>query len=506
MIGVDKIEDIRRRGRAGESVAGIARATGVSEPTVRKYLRAEDLSPEPPRPREPESGLLAPHAATVDSWLLDDRRNWRKQRHTAARVFARLRDERGYEGSYSTVQRYVKRRREQMAAEREEREALGFLQLSWLAGECQVDFGEADFRVRGVVRRGKYLTVSFPHSNVGLTQVFWGETGECVCQGLRSVFEFVGGVPARAVFDNATEVGRRVGAEVRVSDMFRRFSAHYGLDYSFTNPYSGNEKGNVENKVGCHRRNLFVPVPAFSDVRAFNGRLLADCLDLSAGKRHYRVGVPELELFEEDRAALSPLPPAAFSCVKWETRKCNKQGSFTVGGPHRYSAGPAASGREVAVALGAFDVTAVDPSTGEVLAAYERQWGRAPTDSSDPTLQLGLLCMRPAGWRDSSVRSSLPSELVAFLDSEGPAGLAADLRTLRDESAERGWAAAVEGMSRSLAATGGLDRASVALSAARAQAGDERTVYDDEVDLSVYDGALRMLEGGSRDADEQLGA
>jgi len=46
---------------------------------------------------------------------------------------------------------------------------------------------------------------------VGLTQVFWGETAECVCQGLRSVFESMGGVPRRAVFDNATEVGRRVG-------------------------------------------------------------------------------------------------------------------------------------------------------------------------------------------------------------------------------------------------------------------------------------------------------
>ena len=497
MIGVDKIEEIRRRGRAGESVAGISRATGVSEPTVRKYLRATDLSPEPPRRREPDCELLAPYAATIDAWLDDDCRCWRKQRHTATRVYARLRDELGYAGSYSTVQRYVRRRRAQMAEERGAREARGYLQLSWLPGECQVDFGEADFKVRGVTQRGKYLTVSFPHANVGLTQVFWGETSKCVCQGLKGVFEFLGGVPRRAVFDNATEVGRRVGSDVRLSDMFRRFAAHYGLDYTFTNPYSGNEKGNVENKVGCHRRNLFVPVPAFHDVRAFNRRLLRDCLDLSSGKRHYRLGTPEAELFEDDRAALSPLPPAAFSCVRWETRRCNKQGTFTVGGHHRYSAGPAAAGSEVSVALGAFDVTAVDPRTGEVLASYERQWGPAPTDSSDPTLQLRLLCARPAGWRDSVVRPSLPSDLVAFLDSEGPADLAADLRVLRDESAERGWAAAVEGMARLLAATGGVDRASVALCAARAAAGDPRTEYDDAVDLAVYDGAFGLAEGGA---------
>ena len=59
--------------------------------------------------------------------------------------------------------------------------------------------------------------------------MFWGETSECVCQGLRNVLEFAGGVPRRAVFDNATEVGRRVGGEVRLSELFRCFAARYGL-------------------------------------------------------------------------------------------------------------------------------------------------------------------------------------------------------------------------------------------------------------------------------------
>ena len=64
-------------------------------------------------------------------------------------------------------------------------------------------------------------------------------------------------------------------------------------------------------------------------------------------------------------------------------------------------------------------------------------------------------------------------------------------------SAERGWDAAVEGMARALAATGGVDRVSVALSAARAAAGDARTEYDERVDLSVYDGALGLAGGGA---------
>ena len=77
----------------------------------------EDLSPDPPKRKEPESELLAPHRETIDSWPGDDCRNWRKQRHAAVRVHVRLIDGRGCEGSYSTVQRYVKQRREEMARE-----------------------------------------------------------------------------------------------------------------------------------------------------------------------------------------------------------------------------------------------------------------------------------------------------------------------------------------------------------------------------------------------------
>lgn len=408
-------------------------------------------------------------------------------------------DEEGYGGSYSTARRYVRRRRAELAAERDAREAQGFLLLDWAPGECQVDFGQADFRVGGVVQRGHFLAVTFPHSNVGLAQVLWGEASECVCQGLRNVFEFVGGVPPRAVFDNATEVGRRVGAEVRTSAPFRRFAAHYGLGYSFTNPYSGSEKGSLENKVGAIRRNLLVPIPQPWDAKAHNGRLLVACLAMSEGKAHYRKGTPEGEPFESDRAALSPLPGAPFACVTWLTRKCDKQGSFKAGGDRRCSAGPGMASREVAVAMGAFDVTVVGPE-GEVVAEYEREWGDAPTDSADPLPRLKLLSMRPGGWRDSVVRRSLPGELVAFLDSGPPADLGADLRALHDVSARRGWAAAVEGAVRSLGATGGVDPATLELSAARAASGDAAVEYDEPVDLSGYDRAFEMLGGGAADA------
>lgn len=466
----------------------------------------EDPSPERPKRGAPGSELLAPHVADVDAWLDGDLRNWRKQRHAATKACARLGEGRGYQGPCSTVQRYVRLRRQEMAEERDRRDAQGFLELSWLPGECQVDFGEADLGVRGVTVRGKCLTAAFPHPDVGLAQVSWGETSECVCQGLGNVLEFVGGVPRRAAFDNATEVGRRIGSGARVSEPFRGFAAHYGLDHALANPHSGSERGSVENKVGTHGRSLLVPVPTFSDVGAFNGRLLEPRVAPGEGKTRYRLGRPESELLGGDRDALSPLPDTAFSCVRWEARKRGRQGTLAIGGARRHSAGPAHARREVAVALGAFLVTVCDCETGEVVATYEREWGEAPTDSSDPLPRPRLLCMRPNGRRDSSVRPSLPDGLVSFLDGGPASRLQADLRALRDESSERGWGAAVGGMPGSVRATGPVDRASVAVSAARAQSGDARTEYDEEVDPGACDSAPGLLEGGAGDAHDQLGA
>lgn len=63
-----------------------------------------------------------------------------------------------------------------------------------------------------------------------------------------------------------------------------------------------------------------------------------------------------------------------------------------------------------------------------------------------------------------------------------------------------GWAAAVEGALRSLEATGGVDAATLELAAARAAAGDALVEYDEPVDLSGYDRAFGLLEGGAAGA------
>ena len=48
MTGMSVIHSIRCMRKEGASVAAIARELGISEPTVRKYLREVDLSDRPP--------------------------------------------------------------------------------------------------------------------------------------------------------------------------------------------------------------------------------------------------------------------------------------------------------------------------------------------------------------------------------------------------------------------------------------------------------------------------
>ena len=187
-----QVQSIRRLRRNGESVASIARKTHVSEPTVRKYLAKEDLSAVP-SVRKPRASVIDPYLPVIEQWLAEDRANWRKQRHTATRIWERLRDEHGAEVSLSTVTRAVARLRREFAAERDE----AFMDLVWHPGEAQADFGEVDVLLRGVVQRMHHFVLDFPYSNVGLVQLMPGENAECTWGGPKDIAPYID-----PVFDN----------------------------------------------------------------------------------------------------------------------------------------------------------------------------------------------------------------------------------------------------------------------------------------------------------------
>lgn len=439
MTGMSQIQSIRSRRRNGESIASIARSERVSEPTVRKYLRVDDLSARPPVRRR-RGSVIDEWLPMIEGMLAEDRETWRKQRHTATRIHERLRDEYGAGVSLSTVTRTVARLRREAAAERE----AGFLDLSWHPGECQADFGQVDVRYRGVVTRMRHFVLDFPYSNIGPSQLMPGENAECTCQALRNLFEWLGGVPERIVYDNAAGVGRKWFDRIRLTRLFQAFQAHYGFEYTFCNPYSGHEKGGVEARVGAVRRRLFVPVPGVWNLDSFNLRLPGRCLELG-DKDHYRKGESQTGLFDEDRKALLPLPAKPFDVVTWTRMKADKYGNITVQGRHRYAAGPEHAGHEMIVGLRALEVEILD-AEGKRVITHPRSYGDKPTDSGDPSSQLGLLCDRPAAWRNSRVRDAMPDPLREWIDAQDEATRRDSLRALLHADGESGWRAAVAGM------------------------------------------------------------
>lgn len=484
MISMSKICSIRQMRMQGLSVSEIAKRMEVSRDTVYKYLEKEDLSSSMPT-HKARASVMDQYRALIESWLDEDERTWRKQRHTAHRIWIRLREEENATVCESTVRNYVRLLKLERGISKEQ-----FLDLDWVPGEAQADFGEADFYLRGVKTRLCYFVLVFPYSNVGLVQVFRSENAECVCQALQNIFEYVGGVPRRIVFDNATGIGRRVRDSVSTTEMFTAFAAHYGFPFSFCNPASGHEKGAVEKKVGYLRSNLFVPLPQMTNLDAFNAKLLDKAMALS-DKPHWAKGEREVELFVEDRFALLGLPEKRFAVRRYVRCKADKYGKVKVDGAHLYSSDPALAKRELICALGA-NTIGIYTDAGDAICEHERQYGSAPTDSCSPASQLPLLCTRPGAWVNSKVRSSLPDELRSHMDSLAKADLKEELRIMRDQVAQSGWDATRDAFAMALDATGRIDRASVAVCAARINS--PCISYDDPVDLGVYDAAIETLE------------
>ena len=216
---------------------------------------------------------------------------------------------------YSSVKRYVRKKKYVMKVQ-----SAGFLPLERTPGCGQVDFGEfLYYDAGGQEQKGYALTISFPHSNMGYTQAFPSQNQECLLEGMKRIFEHMGGVPPRLRFDNMTTAVAQVlrGTERSLTEGFSRFMLHYRFQAEFCNPASGNEKGNVENKVGYSRRNAFVPVPTITSFEKFNEEYLWGWCEKDAQRDHYIHKIPIRELWQADADALLNLPDYPFSVFRY---------------------------------------------------------------------------------------------------------------------------------------------------------------------------------------------
>ena len=89
MLAMSQINHIKDLSNCGYRISEISEKTGSDPKTIRKYLSQEDFSPEPPVVKQFPS-KLDPFKPVIQEWLDEDKKHWRKQHHTAKRVYERL--------------------------------------------------------------------------------------------------------------------------------------------------------------------------------------------------------------------------------------------------------------------------------------------------------------------------------------------------------------------------------------------------------------------------------
>ena len=288
----------------GLSGRQISQDFGISRDSVAKMLAYS----EPPgyRRTAPISRpKLDPFIATIDCWLSEDKARPRKQRHTAKRIFERLRDECGFDGGYTIVKDYVrskKRTGQEM-----------FVPLSHSPGHGQADFGEALVIIGGVEQKAYFFAFDLPHSDACYIRAYPAANTEAWLDGHVHAFTFFGAVPRSILYDNDRCLVAKImpdGTRKRT----QRFSAmlsHYVIGDRYGRPGKGNDKGKVEGLVGYARRNFMVPTPRFSDWEAFNDYLEAQCRKRQGDiLRGHKISIGER--LEVDLAAMRDLPAAPF--------------------------------------------------------------------------------------------------------------------------------------------------------------------------------------------------
>jgi transposase len=386
----------------GKSLREIAKEVGMNFRTVQKYAYMNNFSPQVKPNVEPENyPVLGPYIPIINKWMEQDMREPRKQRHTAKRIFDRLREEESFTGSYAGVKRYAVKKRWLLNQARE-----GYLPIAHPKGHAQVDFGKFKYYDGlGVAHDGYALLVTFPYSNAGWMQVFPSQNQECLLEGLKRIFYRIGGVPIRLRCDNMTTAVTQIlkGAERVISDGFYRFKLHHRFEADFCNPASGNEKGNVENKVGYDRRNMLVPVPVIEDFAAFNEELFARC-DADHDREHYLRKTLIGELWAEEREKLLTLPEYEYEAFRYESLKVNKTG-FVLVDTNRYGLSPTLAGKIVQAKI-FFDRVELYYDH-RLLKTYDRSYGRHD-EASDWKQYLSVLIRKPGATEHTRFFDQMP--------------------------------------------------------------------------------------------------
>ena len=166
------------------------------------------------------------------------------QHHTAARIYRRLSNEYGFQGSQSNIRKVV--------ASRKARKKEVFIPLSFAVGQqFQFDWGEADVRINGEVTRVILFCMVLSASRKMFVWAYSNEQQESFLDGFVRGFDYFGGVPAIGLFDNLKTAVKKIliGRNREEQESFIALQAHYVFEAEFGNPHRSNEKGDGKHLV-----------------------------------------------------------------------------------------------------------------------------------------------------------------------------------------------------------------------------------------------------------------
>lgn len=391
------------------SKRAIARRTGLSRNTIRKYLANGVVEPRYPKRRG--TSKLDEFAEKLTRWLESESVTGRKQRLSVKELHARLRAL-GYRGSYDRVSAFARGwRRQRQEAARTAKHGT-FVPLVFAPGEAfQFDWSEDWAVIAGERTKLQVAHFKLCYSRAFVLRAYLLQTQEMLFDAHGHAFGLLGGVARRGIYDNMRTAVDRVGRGKRreVNSRFAAMASHYLFEPEFCNPAAGWEKGRVEKNVRDARHRIWHGVPAFESLAALNTWLASRCVALWSETAHPDDPERTVEqLWEEERSHLADVPPAFDGYV--EAAKRVSPTCLIHFERNRYSVPAAFANRPVSVRVYAERVVIV--AEGQVVAEHARLIVRSH-DAPGRTVYdwrhyLAVLQRKPGALRNGAPFGTLP--------------------------------------------------------------------------------------------------
>lgn len=237
--------------REGMPIREIARRTGLSRNTVRKYLADQNLEPSYPTRKSPSK--LDDYEETLTNWLFRESRRHRKQRRTVRQLYRDLLGL-GYTGSYDRVAAFARRWREEQQAVKLEAAKRTYVPLQFQPGEAfQFDWSEDWIKINGVSTKLQVAHFKLSYSRAYFMRAYLTQSHEMLFDAHYHAFVAFGGIPERGIYDNmktaVDKVGR--GKQRQVNKRFHAMVGHYLYEPEFCNPRRLGEGSGGEGRTRC---------------------------------------------------------------------------------------------------------------------------------------------------------------------------------------------------------------------------------------------------------------